>query len=187
MDFYTEVQDLSHLENTLSSATPRFAALNLAICGLIEDFALVGFETLAVEVRAALFEQEKHCVELIVPMMWQDKHSMLHLTRAIDRATGYIYVPPASTPAPQGTVVDPDAPSAQRPNSYALFSSAAGPMLGARSDVRDVQERWVDAREEWDAYEKTQWRKEGELVRKEVEAAAKKGKIRERKGSNVQR
>ncbi|ETW75705.1 hypothetical protein HETIRDRAFT_481171 [Heterobasidion irregulare TC 32-1] len=165
LDFYTEVQDLSHLENTLSSATPRFAALNLAICGLIEDFALVGFETLAVE----------------------DKHSMLHLTRAIDRATGYIYVPPASTPAPQGTVVDPDAPSAQRPNSYALFSSAAGPMLGARSDVRDVQERWVDAREEWDAYEKTQWRKEGELVRKEVEAAAKKGKIRERKGPNVQR
>lgn len=49
LDFYTEVQDLSYLENTLSSASPRFAALNMAICSLIEDYALVGFETLAVE------------------------------------------------------------------------------------------------------------------------------------------
>ena len=51
LDFYTEVQDLSHLENALSSASPRYSALNMAICGLIEDFSLVGFETLAVEVR----------------------------------------------------------------------------------------------------------------------------------------
>ena len=51
LDFYTEVQDLSHLENALSSASPRYSALNMAICELIEDFGLVGFETLAVEVR----------------------------------------------------------------------------------------------------------------------------------------
>ena len=51
LEFYTEVQDLSHLGNALSSASPRYAALNMAICELIEDFSLVGFETLAVEVR----------------------------------------------------------------------------------------------------------------------------------------
>jgi GPN-loop GTPase len=51
LDFYTEVQDLSYLENALSSASPRYSALNMAICELIEDFGLVGFETLAVEVR----------------------------------------------------------------------------------------------------------------------------------------
>jgi hypothetical protein len=51
LDFYTEVQDLSHLENALSSASPRYRALNMAICELVEDFSLVGFETLAVEVR----------------------------------------------------------------------------------------------------------------------------------------
>lgn len=51
LDFYTEVQDLSHLENALTTASPRFAALNMAICSVIEDFGLVGFETLAVEVR----------------------------------------------------------------------------------------------------------------------------------------
>ncbi|KAI0057993.1 cytoplasmic protein [Artomyces pyxidatus] len=160
LDFYTEVQDLSYLENSLSAASPRYAALNMAICELIEDFGLVGFETLAVE----------------------DKHSMLHLTRAIDRATGYVFVPPSDAKAPEGTVDDPARPSSQRPNTYQLLSSAVGPIAGTRSDVRDVQERWVDAREEWDAYEKVQWKKEGEIVRKEAEAAAKKSQIRERNG-----
>ncbi|KAI0316844.1 cytoplasmic protein [Amylostereum chailletii] len=159
LDFYTEVQDLSYLENTLSSKTPRYKALNIAICGLIEDFGLVGFETLAVE----------------------DKHSMLHLTRAIDRATGYVYVPPPDAKQPEGTIHDPNAPSSQRPNTYSLLSTAVGPMVGTRSDIHDVQERWIDAREEWDAYEKTQWRKEGEMVRQEAETFAKKGQIRERK------
>jgi len=50
LDFYTEVQDLSYLENALSTSTPRFTALNLAMISLIEDYSLVGFETLAVEV-----------------------------------------------------------------------------------------------------------------------------------------
>ena len=54
LDFYTEVQDLSYLENLLSQQSPRYAALNMEICSLIEDFGLVGFETLAVEVRVRI-------------------------------------------------------------------------------------------------------------------------------------
>jgi len=54
LDFYTEVQDLSYLENALSQSSPRYKALNMAICSLIEDFGLVGFETLAVEVSERL-------------------------------------------------------------------------------------------------------------------------------------
>lgn len=50
LDFYTEVQDLSYLENALTSSSPRFKELNMVICSLVEDFGLVGFETLAVEV-----------------------------------------------------------------------------------------------------------------------------------------
>lgn len=51
LDFYTEVQDLTYLENSLSaSSPPRFASMNMAIISLIEDYSLVGFETLAVEV-----------------------------------------------------------------------------------------------------------------------------------------
>jgi len=167
LEYYTEVQDLSYLENTLSSASPRYAALNMAICELIEDFGLVGFETLAVE----------------------DKHSMLNLTRAIDRATGYVFVPPAGADTdaqstmPEGAIRDPSAASSALPNSYALMSSAMGPRVGVRSDARDVQERWVDAREEWDAYEKAQWRREGEAFRQAAVEMEKQRKlnIRERK------
>ncbi|KAF8056618.1 hypothetical protein FPV67DRAFT_644797 [Lyophyllum atratum] len=157
LEFYTEVQDLSYLENTLSaSLPPRFASLNMAMISLIEDYSLVGFETLAVE----------------------DKNSMINLTRAIDRATGYVFVPPSGSDAPPGTIDQTTAPPAARPNTYALFSTAAGALKGTRSDVREVQERWIDAKEEWDAYEKVQWRKEGELVREE---AARASTIRERK------
>ncbi|KAL0957911.1 hypothetical protein HGRIS_000092 [Hohenbuehelia grisea] len=143
LDFYTEVQDLSYLENALSTSSPRYTALNMAITSLIEDFGLVGFETLAVE----------------------DKNSMLNLTHAIDRATGYVFVPPSNSQTPPGAVDAGHTPAATRPNTYALFSTAAGPLKGPGSDVRDVQERWIDAREHWDAHEKKQWRREGELLR----------------------
>ncbi|EPT05799.1 hypothetical protein FOMPIDRAFT_1111132 [Fomitopsis schrenkii] len=154
LDFYTEVQDLSYLENALSSTTPRYKALNLAICSLIEDYGLVGFETLAVE----------------------DKESMLHLMRVIDKATGCVFVPPPNAPQPSGTVEAGDAPGTQRPNASGLFTSAAATIQGPRSDVRDVQERWVDAKEDWDAWEKAQWRREGQLAQE----AAQKNKIRHR-------
>ena len=79
---------------------------------------------------------------------------MLHLAHVIDKATGCIFVPPASVGQPPDTVDASDKPSSDRPNTYALMTSAAGPMHGPRSDVRDVQERWIDAREEYDAFEK---------------------------------
>ncbi|KAJ4466308.1 cytoplasmic protein [Lentinula aciculospora] len=189
LDFYTEVQDLSYLENSLStSLSPRFQALNMAIISLIEDYSLVGFETLAVE----------------------DKSSMLHLTHAIDRATGYVFIPrpsnsspsansnsntnpkaasnPSKNPQPEGTIDESHKPLSAQPNEYGLFSSAVGPLKNALGnlasgggstgtrfagvkdvyDVRDVQERWLDAKDAWDAYEKREWRKEGEMLRDEV-------------------
>ena len=103
---------------------------------------------------------------------------MLHLTHVIDKATGCNFVPPASVGQPPDTIDASDKPTSERPNTYSLMTSAAGPIRGPRSDVRDVQERWVDAREEYDAYEKVQWRREGQLVQEE--AARQKSKIRER-------
>jgi hypothetical protein len=74
LDFYTEVQDLSYLLPHLEAENPRFsdskfAGLNKAITDLVEDFGLVGYETLAVE----------------------DKKSMMHLLQVIDRAGGYAF------------------------------------------------------------------------------------------------
>ena len=54
LDFYTEVQDLHYLQYELEKDprtwTGKFTALNKAICEIIEDFGLVGFQTLCVEV-----------------------------------------------------------------------------------------------------------------------------------------
>lgn len=105
---------------------------------------------------------------------------MLHLMRVIDKATGCIFVPPRDAKAPPDADNPGNLPPSLRPNAYALLSTAAGQIHGPRSDVRDVQERWIDAREEWDAWERTQWEKEGRLAQ---EAAAKQTKIRERGSS----
>jgi GPN-loop GTPase len=53
LDFYAQVQDLSYLIDHLNKShrTKRYAALTAAICELIEDFGLVSFECLAVEVN----------------------------------------------------------------------------------------------------------------------------------------
>ena len=142
LDFYTEVQDLSYLlphlnkeqtsgipgptgvdanEMTVDSEdapTSKFAALNQAIVELVEDFALVGFETLAVE----------------------DKKSMMVLLRAIDRAGGYAF---GGVEGANDTVWQ----LAMRQDAVTM-------------DALDVQERWLDRREEMDEEEKKAWEQE---------------------------
>lgn len=64
---------------------------------------------------------------------------------------------------------------AAQPNSYALFSSAIGPSRDLTAG--DIQERWIDAKEEYDAFEKKQWRKEGEEARRRPAEATEKVKV----------
>lgn len=133
LDYYTEVQDLSYLLPALAAEQPsvgtrpgvhptdhseapapppsKFAKLNEAIVQLIEDFSLVGFETLAVE----------------------DKKSMMMLVRAIDRASGYVFGPSEGTN--------------ESVWSMAMRSDAV------TMDARDVQERWIERRDEMDELE----------------------------------
>jgi hypothetical protein len=142
LDFYTEVQDLEYLlpalERDQNGESPlpdeaedkrelesepensKFSALNRAIVELVQDFALVGFETLAVE----------------------DKKSMASLLKAIDRASGYAF----------GTK---DGAANDSVWQVAMQNS------GVTMDVRDVQERWIDRREEMDKMEREGWQEEG--------------------------
>ncbi len=92
---------------------------------------------------------------------------MVKLMHVVDRASGYIFTPAANTsenPAPPGAM-NADAPPTRRPNAYALFSSALGSLSVPGTDTRDVQERWIDERERYDAFETAEWRREGEAVR----------------------
>ncbi|KAF2734958.1 hypothetical protein EJ04DRAFT_391454, partial [Polyplosphaeria fusca] len=141
LDYYTEVQSLSyllpHLNKEQNSGIPgpkggntrrttedtdndeepksKFAALNSAIVDLVEEFALVGFETLAVE----------------------DKKSMMFLLRAIDRAGGYAF---GSVEGANDSVWQ----VAMRQDAVTM-------------EPRDVQERWLDRREEMDEEERKAW------------------------------
>ncbi|KAJ4379618.1 hypothetical protein N0V86_004799 [Didymella sp. IMI 355093] len=152
LDFYTEVQDLHyllpHLNREQTSGIPgptlvganddvdmdeeeptsKFSALNKAIVELVEDFALVGFETLAVE----------------------DKKSMMTLLRAIDRAGGYAL---GGIEGANETVW-----------SMAMQQDAV------TMDARDVQERWLDRRDELDEEERKAWENETKEMRDRPES-----------------
>jgi len=54
LEFYTEVQDLTHILPLLSQdpRMSKFSELNEKIVELVEEFGLVSFETLAVEVSS---------------------------------------------------------------------------------------------------------------------------------------
>ncbi|KAL8857478.1 MAG: hypothetical protein Q9178_005972 [Gyalolechia marmorata] len=123
LEFYTEVQDLPDivphlLEENPMMRHPKFEGLNNAVIELVEDFGLVGFETLAVE----------------------DKKSMMTLLHSIDRAGGYAFggAEGANDTVWQVAVRD-----------------------GMRTmNVRDVQERWIDRKEEFDEIERKQLEEE---------------------------
>lgn len=139
LDFYTEVQDLHHLLPALSEeqtgtpggASSKWDALNNALIDLIEDYGLMGFETLAVE----------------------DRQSMSTLLRAIDRASGYVFAGARATDEGGRTLN----------NEASIWAQAMSDNYG-KMDIRDVQERWIERKDEYDELERKQWEDEARLA-----------------------
>lgn len=71
MEYYTQVQDLSYLLDRLDHDPfgKKYKKLNSALCELVAEFGLVGYLTLCIN----------------------DKDSVLHVVRAIDKANGYVF------------------------------------------------------------------------------------------------
>jgi hypothetical protein len=120
------------MEQSGSNANAKFDKLNDALIQLIEDFGLVGFETLAVEDRA----------------------SMASFLRAIDRATGYVFQGARGTDE-TGKTLDDEA---------SIWAQAMSDHWAGKMEVRDVQERWIDRREEYDELERKAWEEEAKLA-----------------------
>ncbi|PHH64606.1 hypothetical protein CDD81_4217 [Ophiocordyceps australis] len=117
LEYYTDVDDLTHLTPFLEAESPvlrsdKFGALNEAIAKLIDSYGLVRYEVLAVE----------------------NKKSMMHLLRVIDRAGGYIF---GGAEGANDTI-------------WAVAMRNESSML----DVQDVQERWIDSKDEYDRLER---------------------------------
>lgn len=148
---------LDHLKTSQGPRrSSRFSELNERICELIEDFGLVSFETLAVE----------------------DKRSMLRLQRVLDKATGYVYV------EKQVKGKEEEMPSDVKLNGNnaskrgtaasagALFTVAdRGVPLGWGS-AADVQERWIDHRDDWENFEITERKEMEERWSKAIDQVA---------------
>ncbi|CAK1358434.1 GPN-loop GTPase 2 [Cercospora beticola] len=157
LDFYTECQYLEHLLPELSkeqAGTPGGASgkwddLNKALISLIEDYGLMGFETLAVE----------------------DRQSMAALLRAIDRASGYVFAGARGRDENGKTLND----------EASIWAQAMSQSYG-QMDVRDVQERWIDRKEEYDEAEKKMWEEEARLAGALPEAPAAKVQRKEAAG-----
>lgn len=133
LEYYTDVDDLTYLTPHLESESPalrseKFGALNEAIANLIESYGLVRYEVLAVE----------------------NKKSMMHLLRVIDRAGGYVF---GGAEGANDTV-------------WAVAMRNESSML----DVQDVQERWIDQKEEYDRLEREADEEQARLQQEQEQA-----------------
>ncbi|KAI1460305.1 hypothetical protein F4805DRAFT_465570 [Annulohypoxylon moriforme] len=120
LDYYTEVQDLSYLTTYLEEESPamrsdKFRRLNEAVANLVENFSLVRFEVLAVE----------------------NRKSMMHLLRVIDRAGGYVF---GGAEGANDTV-------------WQVAMRNEGSMM----EIQDIQERWIDSKDAYDEAEEKEW------------------------------
>jgi hypothetical protein len=116
LDYYTDVEDLTYLTPYMETESPalrsdKFGKLNEAIANMIESYGLVRYEVLAVE----------------------NKKSMMHLLRVIDRAGGYVF---GSAEGTNDTI-------------WAVAMRNESSMM----DVEDIQERWIDHKEMYDREE----------------------------------
>lgn len=129
LEYYTDVDDLTYLTPYLEAESPalrrdKFGKLNEAVANMIESYGLVRYEVLAVE----------------------NKKSMMHLLRIIDRAGGYVF---GGAEGANDTV-------------WAVTMRNESSML----DVQDIQERWVDQKDEYDRIER-EAEEEQERIRRE--------------------
>lgn len=113
LDFYTDVDDLSRLQPVLESEArnAKYSRLTDAIAGMIESYSLVRYEVLAVE----------------------NKRSMMHLLRVIDRAGGYVF----------------GGAEGANDSIWQVAMRNESSMLG----VTDLQDRWIDNKELYDEME----------------------------------
>ncbi|PHH87171.1 hypothetical protein CDD83_9236 [Cordyceps sp. RAO-2017] len=131
LEYYTDVDDLTYLTPFLDAESPalrseKFGRLNEAVANMIESYGLVRYEVLAVE----------------------NKKSMMHLLRVIDRAGGYVF---GGAEGANDTI-------------WAVAMRNEASML----DVQDIQERWIDQKEEHDRLERQADEEQSNMAREQA-------------------
>jgi hypothetical protein len=138
LDFYTEVQDLHHL-------LPSLAAEQAGSMGGSEKWDKLN--------EALIGLIEDHGLVGFETLAVEDRQSMSALLRAIDRASGYVFAGARGTDESGRTLND----------EASIWAQAMSENYG-KMEVRDVQERWIERREEFDELERKGWEEEARLA-----------------------
>jgi hypothetical protein len=178
LDYYTEVQDLEYLQYELEkdprTGRGRFVQLNKAICDIVEDFGLVAFHTLCVEVSmqgTVVFIQGADLC-----FFSQDKISMASLVKSIDQILGCIPRTSHShshdsSSSPSTTHQHKPSDSAQPKTPFELLHSLPSSHFPS---ALDIQEKYVDAPDIHTEAEREKWKAEGEAIMKNATEMEKK-------------
>lgn len=139
LDFYTEVQDLDQMLPVLSAEMSFPAAAQEKWDKLNEALiTLVGdFGLVGFETLAV-----------------ENRASMAALVRALDRASGQIFAGSLGTDENGKTMSD----------EASIWAQAMSDHWADRLDPGDLQERWIDRKEELDELERQEWEEEAKTA-----------------------
>ena len=140
LDFYTEMQGLSRLLPALSMEQ-----------GSGSSEAAQKWESLN---EALISLIEDFGLVAFETLAVEDRQSMASLVQAIDRASGYVFMG-ARAADESGRTLDDEA---------SIWAQAMSDSWAGKLDVRDVQERWIDRKDEFDEQERKQWEEEARLA-----------------------
>ena len=145
LDYYTEVQDLEYMLPHLEAEQNNTTVANVT-ASLSEHNNSDHHETRFTKLNRALIELiSDFGLVGFETLAVEDKVSMMNLLHAIDRASGYVF----------GT---------DKGTNDSVWQIAMQEGWGGKMDVRDVQERWIDRRDEFDEMERKQLEEEARVA-----------------------
>lgn len=138
LDFYTEVQDLHYL-------LPHLSAEQESNPGNKEKWEKLNEAIIDLIGDFGLVGFETLAVE--------DRQSMSFLVRALDRASGHVFAGARAADETGRTLTD----------EASIWAQAMSDNWG-KMDVRDVQERWIERKDEFDEMERKAWEEEARMA-----------------------
>ncbi|KAG9686088.1 putative ATP binding protein, partial [Aureobasidium melanogenum] len=137
LDYYTEVQDLDYLLPHLEAEQNNTSVQNLEERAGNSDIPRLPESKFTALNEALIQLIGDFGLVAFETLAVEDKVSMTNLLHAIDRASGYVF----------GT---------DKGTNDSVWQVAMQEGWGGKIDVRDVQERWIDRRDEFDEMERQQ-------------------------------
>ncbi|KAG9688675.1 putative ATP binding protein, partial [Aureobasidium melanogenum] len=137
LDYYTEVQDLDYLLPHLEAEQNNTSVQNLQDHAGNRDIPKLPESKFTALNQALIQLIGDFGLVAFETLAVEDKVSMTNLLHAIDRASGYVF----------GT---------DKGTNDSVWQVAMQEDWGGKIDVRDVQERWIDRRDEFDDMERQQ-------------------------------